>query len=527
MFRSRLFVSIVFLFSSLVASAQTPSRTARPAYESPASIRFVLPGSDGKENEIYSESHALAIIQSNYVLGDHFRIDHSIANKSEELIKKALQKLGFHVIVYRDLDSSTMSSTISAFFGKYGYNETARLFFYYYGHGISIPGESDPNQRTFLIPVDAVDESKDEQKFKEQAFPIEQIATWGDHITVKHAFFALEACRAGDLLKFVRPPLTLGPAESNAVTSSEQFSNGYVVGEGMGRQSRQYLTANRPGYDIKQNGWFTKVLADALTFKVNPNGYILGDTVISYVRRTVPNYATDEEPDANFTGLGNMLFGVSGSLTKDAGQSNIPTPTDTTNGKGDSSVCNVFGTYRPTTNAHRAISKRISQDDVLAGNYLTVNFKTKDCAPESLINNCGVREPKIYLLKGWDIEDRQSINITAASINAGVRSSQTAVRDHPSNADWDAAVDDICGPEFSKSAAQAQVQLSKALDEGRYSVIFSYNKQQPQQTSFQFEVVNAHGGDISNGRAAGEHAPSVIYARPKRVGGSGRNSNND
>jgi len=53
----------------------------------------------------------------------------------------------------------------------------ARLFFYYYGHGLVMgDNENDPTgPRTFIVPIDAPNPATQEQQFYRTALPITQI----------------------------------------------------------------------------------------------------------------------------------------------------------------------------------------------------------------------------------------------------------------------------------------------------------------------------------------------------------------
>ncbi|WP_210237968.1 hypothetical protein, partial [Mesorhizobium sp. M2D.F.Ca.ET.223.01.1.1] len=90
-----------------------------------------------------------------------------------------------------------LREVLQQFFAKYGYDQTGRILFYYYGHGYQIGDIGDEGgPRAFLVPTDSPNPVTKEGDFYAVAMPVTQITEFARQITVKHAFFALEACRA-------------------------------------------------------------------------------------------------------------------------------------------------------------------------------------------------------------------------------------------------------------------------------------------------------------------------------------------
>jgi hypothetical protein len=93
---------------------------------------------------------------------------------------------------------------------------------------------------------------------------------------LKHAFFALEACRVGGVI------LTLGdPPPPNP--------NGYLFGTTVEKHIRQFLTAGDERQDVPP-GIFTALLLGAFEHARTTDGYVYTSDVIAYVTHEAPRY---------------------------------------------------------------------------------------------------------------------------------------------------------------------------------------------------------------------------------------------
>ena len=299
--RLRVCLLVLLCFRPGVAKGQTGLRwTIKPVYESksPTETVFAIPDDKGVKQILYSESYAVLIVEGNYLNGRWDKVS-APGNRNEILLRSRLESRGFHVMVWKDLTGDQLRTTMEEVRVKLGYKLNSRLFFYFYGHGYTISLQPDPNQkRTFLIPVDAPD-PLDEAQFYQTAYPIRDLVNFAENITVKHAFFALEACQAGEIVALI----TLGDPPQLP------HPDGYVLSDGVKRNVRQFLTAGSANEYVLAQSPFTPLLAAALE---QGDGYVTGSEVISFVKRRVPQATTGQEPDSGvipINNAGDFIFG--------------------------------------------------------------------------------------------------------------------------------------------------------------------------------------------------------------------------
>jgi hypothetical protein len=289
------------------AFAEPPAWIVRPFYETASSVSsFSIVDQHGVARTLYRSSYAVLILEGAYQSRGGFPSATAAATRSDQLLRQRLEARGFHVIIWKDLGSQQLKTVLDEIFSTIGYDANARLFFYYLGHGQVIGTESDAaGSRTFLVPIDAPDPSKDELAFEHAAFPITQLIAYANQATLKHAFFALEACRAGSI--FVQ---SLGVDPVNR--------KGYFLTEDILHPVRQFLTAGNNVQLVPADNSFTAVLASALSdpgASGGKDGYITGIDVINYVSRRMPqwreSYPLTPEHDAYpHGGSGDFIFGA-------------------------------------------------------------------------------------------------------------------------------------------------------------------------------------------------------------------------
>lgn len=122
---------------------------------------------------------------------------------------------------------------------------------------------------------------------------------FAQNITVKHAFFALEACQAGEIVAL----MTLGDP------FRFPHPNGYVLSDNVQRPVRQFLTAGSANDDVLARSPFTALLVAALE---NGEGYVTGSEVVSFVKQKVPQAVPGQQPDSGaipMSGAGDFIFG--------------------------------------------------------------------------------------------------------------------------------------------------------------------------------------------------------------------------
>lgn len=275
-----------------------------PHYQSPGngSTAMVINDPKGVARTIYDESYAVLIIQGQYSNGWSSTVTQG--ERSASILRKALEARGYHVMIWRDLKGQQFQLLLNEILSNIGYRNQTRLLFYYFGHGTSLgTSDDDAGTRTFLVPVDAGDPSTNPQGFYRSAIPISRLTELASAMTIKHAFFALEACNAGGILS------TLGlPPPPNAM--------GYIFGENVKKHVRIFLTAGNEQQEVP-SGVFSALLVGAFDEgSRNGDGYVTGSDVISYVTRHSPQYTKDFplNPSYGFippAGGGDMVIGPS------------------------------------------------------------------------------------------------------------------------------------------------------------------------------------------------------------------------
>lgn len=307
----RVFVVLVLGALSPIRPTHASTWSVKPAYETAngtKSSSFSIVDDRGTSRQLYDKSHAVLILEGNYLRAGGFSTVPSSALTSERLLRERLEERGFEVTIWRDLGSRQFKNVLDEVFSTWGHEANSRFFFYYFGHGQVIGTDSDDaGPRTYLVPVDAPNPVQDEAMFERFAIPITQIVAYAQQATFRHAFFAFEACKAGAVVTSLAS--LDGPAAPRP--------KGYLLSRELLRISRQFLTAGNDVQVVPANNSFTAVLAGALSDKladVNGDGYVTGDELMLYVKTRLPNFATSypltpETGKFPMVGGGDMVFG--------------------------------------------------------------------------------------------------------------------------------------------------------------------------------------------------------------------------
>ncbi|TGS19038.1 hypothetical protein EN852_001560 [Mesorhizobium sp. M2E.F.Ca.ET.209.01.1.1] len=278
--------------------------TVPPAYESPPNLTkdlsFSILDNQGVNHVLYDNSNAIIIIEGNYTDGAWDSIS-SEADTAQKLLVEPLERRGFNVHVWRDLNGRNLREVLQQFFAKYGYDQTGRILFYYYGHGYQIGDIGDEGgPRAFLVPTDSPNPVTKEGDFYAVAMPVTQITEFARQITVKHAFFALEACRAGLIMTQLDGPT---PPDPDDILFTQQLN----------RPSRQIITAGSVGAEVAANLAFTRLFAASLdSGDSNGDGYVTGTEISTFIRDnlSINSHKTQIPEIGNIELLpGNMVFG--------------------------------------------------------------------------------------------------------------------------------------------------------------------------------------------------------------------------
>ena len=289
--------------------AENPEWTFVPAYVTPAgnvkSLSIV--DDQGNSRTLYSNSYAILILEGNYGKATGFAAVQAVAAKAERLLKDRLEARGFRVLIWKDLPSKQLKAVLAEVFEQFGYETNSRLFFYYFGHGYTVSDPDDStHDRTFLVPTDVTNPVKDEQKFEREAFPITQMIQYASQGTLKHTFFAFEACKAGAIVSSLG-----GPSPLNV--------KGYLLNPGILSEVHQFLTAGNNVQDVPADNSFTALLAAALSdpdADSNKDGYITGKELMDYIVLRLPQWKEyPSSPEVGWRPLGSTGDFVFGPVT--------------------------------------------------------------------------------------------------------------------------------------------------------------------------------------------------------------------
>ena len=289
--------------------AAEPRWTYPPVYVTPADKvpKFTVTDAQGGIRTLYSNSYAILILQGNYSAQSGFEPVSSVATQAGSLLRERLERRGFRVFIWKDLGSARLKDVLRDIFDDLGYDSNSRLFFYYFGHGHTVSDPADPtHDRTFLVPIDVPNPSVDETGFERAAFPITQMMQYAEQSTLKHTFFAFEACKAGAVLK--KPPTLGGPAPPNP--------QGYILSAGILASVHQFLTAGNELQEVPADNSFTALVARALSdpeADANKDGYITGRELMTYVTTRLPQWKfyplNPESGERPLGSTGDFIFG--------------------------------------------------------------------------------------------------------------------------------------------------------------------------------------------------------------------------
>ena len=303
MLRSRCFLfTAMMLFSACsVYAAETGSKvtwSTSPSYITDNSL-ITSTAFHMDTGTLYDESNAVIIDEGAY--HGSYRDISTEGRRSEDAVRKRLEKSGFRVFIWRDLTGAQMETVLDQVTRKLGHIPNSRFFFYYYGHGDTITDANDKKQG-YLVPIDAPDSTSNEQGFIDTAFPITRLIQYSSEMSVKHAFFALEACDAGSIFDALGSKIR--PPRPNAYVTNDVNST---------NPGRQFLTAGTDSQEVPAGGNFTALLLAALSGEQHSqDGFVTGLDLIAYVTREAPSYSNSDyplNPQSRQFGIGDIILG--------------------------------------------------------------------------------------------------------------------------------------------------------------------------------------------------------------------------
>ena len=193
-------------------------------------IQFSITDGSGRVVGGYRQSYALLIGVSDYTAG--WPDLESVPSEMKQ-VESVLTAQGFKVTKRLDLDARAMKGEFEEFIGQHGYQEDARLLFYFSGHGHT----RKEGRKGYLVPSDAPLPSRDEQTFLQKALPMSQILAWARSMEAKHALFMFDSCFSGTVFKQRSKPLEPRHITRATTLAVRQFITAGSAGETVPAQS--------------------------------------------------------------------------------------------------------------------------------------------------------------------------------------------------------------------------------------------------------------------------------------------------
>jgi VWFA-related protein len=240
-------------------------------------VRVPAPvGPEGQIQELYAGSYALLVGVARYQNRVAWNSLDSIPAELGAL-QDALKAQGFQAVErVMNPTGAELRRAIDDFIGRYGFNPKNRLVFYFSGHGHTL----DDGERGFFVPADAPDPAQDEPGFRRVALSMQQIATWAQEITVRHALFAFDSCFSGQIFRTRDRPVS----QRLAATTAQPV--------------RVFLSAGGAGERVPAKSIFAPVLVRALNgaADLDNDGFVTGTELGNFVQREVIEYRAGQTP---------------------------------------------------------------------------------------------------------------------------------------------------------------------------------------------------------------------------------------
>ncbi|MCH8208570.1 MAG: caspase family protein, partial [Nitrospinae bacterium] len=223
----------------------------------------------GNEVGLFKESHALVIGVSRYEYG--WPQLPGVLNDIR-MVREALEKHGFNVVVVEDPDKKQLEDAIHQFIHMYGQRQSTRLVFYFAGHGHTLQ-LAYGGDMGYIVPRDAPNPNDDKPGFLERAIDMQQFEVYAKRIQAKHALFLFDSCFSGSIF-----------STSRAVPEHISYKTSLPV--------RQFITAGSANETVPDESVFRAQFIVALegAGDVDHDGYLTGVELGEFLQKTVTNY---------------------------------------------------------------------------------------------------------------------------------------------------------------------------------------------------------------------------------------------
>lgn len=257
---------------------------------------------NGESVPLYKASYALLISNADYKNGWP-TLEHT--GKELDGLALVLQKQGFTVRRVTDADSSQLYAVLREFLLNLIKEPDSRAIVFFSGHGYTTKAGMG-----YLVPVDALDPSKDEDRFRQRALPIIELEVLAKEASSRHVLFILDSCFSGSI--FTSKSLNRPDAATEKVSQRQPYFLSAA-----GRQPvRQFVAAGGAGERLPESSQFIPLLVAVLegTVTVSRDGYLTGKELGLWLEQTVPDVTgnrthphSDVIQDPRYV-LGDMVF---------------------------------------------------------------------------------------------------------------------------------------------------------------------------------------------------------------------------
>src|SRR5215471_17712323 len=218
--------------------------------------------------DLYGKSYALVIGASAYKYWPKL----PGVKKDVALVKAALEKHGFEVTTVMDPTRNDFDRAMREFIAKHGQDATARLLFYYAGHGHTVKG-AQGQEMGYMVPVDTPLPGNDRGALRSVAVSMLEVEIYAKTIDAKHALFVFDSCFSGSIFSLSRAV----PAAISDKTT---------------KPVRQFITAGAADQEVPDDSVFRRQFVAALGGEadLNHDGYVTGSELSQFLEDTVVNY---------------------------------------------------------------------------------------------------------------------------------------------------------------------------------------------------------------------------------------------
>lgn len=225
---------------------------------------------NGKDMNLYAESHALIIGVSNYTSGWP-----KLPGVREDVnaMRSLLGKQGFNVTVVEDPNRRQMNEAFDDFINRHGLKQGNRLLIYFAGHGHTIKQSYD-EEMGYIIPTDAPNPNRDLNGFLAKAMDMQQIEVYAKRIQAKHVMFLFDSCFSGSIFSL-----------SRAVPENISYKTARPV--------RQFITSGSADETVPDKSIFRQQVVSALNGEadIDRDGYVTGTELGEFLQNRVLNYS--------------------------------------------------------------------------------------------------------------------------------------------------------------------------------------------------------------------------------------------